>query len=165
MTSSSGTLELYRHREVRKAARDFVEPLATDEVDEIYIVTAHGHSTIESSDRRAFVPPSSRLNANVYDSQPTMRIDSVSFNPGHKWRLYHGETLYRARIADQTFLERVSRRQETFAEGDHLRVRLRTREWTEDDKVQVEHEIIEVLEHLPAPRIAQAELDVPGDGQ
>jgi hypothetical protein len=79
-------------------------------------------------------------------------IVRLSFEDRYKWTLTDGNATFNADIEDDTFWERLQRREFSFAKGDILRVRMfvhTTR--AEKGGLRSEYRILEVLEVIQAP--------------
>ena len=87
----------------------------------------------------------------------------MAFAEGNKWRLNDGGSTFWATIADNSFLDRVNRREEVFAKGDVLRCEMRYEQFRSEAGLVTERTVTRVREHIPASRPVQPTLDDPGD--
>jgi hypothetical protein len=77
-----------------------------------------------------------------------VRLVSLTFKEGNKWRISDGNSVFWASLHDLGFLQRVTSNEEVFARDDILRVRLRDQQFrTATGGFRMEHQIEKVLEH------------------
>lgn len=152
------TLTLYDASRVRRDAQKVVEPLAEGGTEELHISYRDDTVTVAHDEREAFEPPE-LVEDLVEESTNTrlMRIASISFKPGNKWRLSDGTLTYYVSIEDQSFIDRVQRNEERFGNGDLLRVDFTARQILVDegDGLKSEYIIDRVHRHIPADQFKQ----------
>jgi hypothetical protein len=167
LTTAEAQAEVAFDADFRYAARALVRPVNQEGVDYLSIDSrADGQRPIriESSDIPAFDPPPTEDDLLVDTEYETLlNAKSVAFQAGHKWRVSEGSDTYWVTINDLDFLQRVDTGQEDFRSGDRFRVRLRLRQWEQQDgTLKSQRAVVRVLEHIRGPR--QSPLAFPGDG-
>lgn len=148
-------VNLYQTDTVRRSARDLVNPLTRQGIDEMRLQASPDAKpvTIRSDELDAFmVPATPETVINEQILEMALTITSVSFAEGNKWRLGDGERTFWASIEDVDFLSRVERSEEAFRKGDILRCTMRMRQSRGESGLQTEYSVAKVLEHLPAGR-------------
>jgi hypothetical protein len=146
-------LNLFDSQKVREAASKFVEPLVSAGYDEVGI-RYKGQETfhLNKTEVYYFRPLSDSEEELVAEAQAYVRIDTMSFKEGNKWRVHDGSSSKNVEILDIDFLRRVRVREELFGNNDYLRVLMRTRQWREDGKIKASHSIVKVLTHEGMPK-------------
>lgn len=165
--ASPEVLKLYRNTIVRSSLeKAFFEPLSKDGIDSIRMRRGGAEVIIPKAERDSFVaPPLEDEPLSEFVTEAHLQIASLSFVEANKWRFTRGagDSAFFADIDDEGFVERVNRNEITFAKGDILKVRLRTRETLTERGLKSEYRIERVLEHrsaarqLPLPSVAQGE--------
>ena len=147
--------------QVRKAARDVVKPLYADGVDRFEV--RDGAKVVESVNRNDLesfeLPVDTGVDITGIDPERTtvMQVIKPSFEESLSWVFSDGSNggRFGALMLDKNFLRRVQSGERTFAKGDVLRVRLRTRAYMTPDGLRAEHTVTDVLEEINQPRQAQ----------
>lgn len=149
------TFLLVRDQEFREASQRAFRPVSTPGITSVEI-KSQGTVLLEvgASDLASFDIPEKQLAVPLVESTTEMAVAvaSVSFVDGNKWRFSDGESTFFASIGDEAFLARVERNELRFGKGDVLNVRMRVRQWTTNDGLKVDREIVEVLKHTAGPR-------------
>lgn len=150
-------MRLYRERAVNQAVADLLATIRADAIDRIdfFVEGSSRETPIESltaADRGCF---------HVADPKPEPIVDttnklalsirSLAFQEGNKWRLFDGQNVITATIADADFTDRVDRNMIRFAKGDILLCDVRTVQMQGFDGLKTEHTVLRVIEHKPAP--------------
>lgn len=149
------SLLIASNREFREAARDVMQPLSREGVDEVELSSPVTEPVVvQRDDLPSFDLPSIEEELLVDGERVVvLRPVSVAFAEGNKWRVSDGESIFWASLRDQAFLDRVTSGAESFTKSDILRARLLTRQFRDrDGDLRTEHEILEVLAHVPGPR-------------
>jgi hypothetical protein len=108
---------------------------------------------VTKSDVSSFeIPTSPDEPISDVEREVALKLASVAFVSGNKWRLTDGESTFHATIADPDFLGKVDRGEEQFSRTDILRVRLHTQQWRTDAGLRTEQTVMKVLEHIHGPR-------------
>lgn len=146
-------LKLNDHLSVRRSIRDMVSPVDEGRVETVRVRHREDLVEITATDIPALDPPEDVPEViEQFRREAVLKIASVAFTEGNKWRLTDadGRTFY-ASIDDPAFVERVQNAQERFSAGDTLHVQLLSREVeTQASGRHFEHAVTEVLLHLPA---------------
>lgn len=143
---------------VRKAASDVVRPLHSEGVDTFEV--RDNRRVIESITREdlpAFDVAATIGERDIPDVDPervtALEVIKPSFQEDLTWVFSDGSGgRYGALMQDRRFLRRVQSGERTFAKGDVLRVRLRSRAYMTADGLRTEHTVVEVIEELDQPR-------------
>jgi len=163
LTVPSTVLTLYTNLEVRKKARQVIEPLSRGGVDGL-VFRVHEEVTVSltADDTPAFEAPSvADEPLGAQEIELVVGITSVVFAEGNKWRLSLGDRTFHAAIHDEAFLRKVKSGEE-FSNGDMLRCRLRISQYSGTDGLRTEYEVLEVIDHIR--RAVQLRIDeTPGD--
>jgi hypothetical protein len=157
----ANVLPLYLSIDIRRRARDVVQPLTRPGV-EILRFQVDKHVTLElrTNDVPAYDPPTGPVTP-LADNETEMilEIASVAFTEGNKWRLSDGDRIFAAAIEDHEFLARVEEGEEAFRKGDRLRANMRVIQIQEGDRLRTDYIVTKVTEHVPRP--TQMRLDDP----
>ena len=141
---------LYRNVQVRKRAREVVEPLDRPGVDRLdFRIEKEVGVSISASDVPAFEPPGDiEVSLLVRESEMVLAIASVAFIEGNKWRFSDGERTFYATIEDKAFLDRVEQG-EPFRKGDFLECQIRVEQSQHGNSLHTEYYVTEVKRHVP----------------
>ena len=143
--------------QVRKAARDVVKPLYADGIDTFEVRQAgRVVESVRREDLPAFELPLGD-ERDLIDIDPeriaVVEVIKPSFQEQLSWMFSDGSGgRFGALMLDKNFLRRVQSGERTFAKGDVLRVRLRTRAYMTPDGLRAEHAVTDVLSELNQPR-------------
>jgi hypothetical protein len=146
---------LYGALEVRRQAREVIEPLNREGVERVQFRAEE--VTLVSIDRDDVpsydVPEVEDVPLQELDVEMVVSIVSVVFTEGNKWRFSDGTNTFYAAIEDKGFVERVEHG-EPFRKGDMLRSRVHITQSQRGDGLHSEYRVLEVLEHIPrAPQL------------
>jgi hypothetical protein len=83
-----------------------------------------------------------------------VEIVTPAFRPKMKWRLSRGGPSFPAAMSDPDFLRRVEAG-EPFRKGDFLKARIQSTVREEDGTTRLQHEVVDVLDHIPGKRSAR----------
>ena len=151
--------DIYNNFRARSAISRIVRPLKDKGIDVLKFIHG-GRETIKvtESEIECFRVPEEREGERISESEIVLRILNLAFQKGNKWKVTDGSGKYFVSISDIIFLKKIEDRQILFGKNDCLRVRLQTRQWYENKELKSSHEIIEVLEHIPASDPSQMSL-------
>lgn len=147
-------LRLYQDVAVRTAAEKTLQPLKNDGVD-VFIIKDKGQERerIDKSESAFFLVPKVEDEQLVEtEHESAYSIVSLTFKADNKWRLYDGNSAINATIKDEAFLKKVDENRVSFAKGDILLCKMKTRQYKANGELKAEHEVLEVKEHQPAAR-------------
>lgn len=149
----SGVYTLIQDAHFRLAAQDVVEPLRPDVVDVVEIERGDEIVRVTADEKAAFSVPDQGEEL-VLDEErvAVLRLTSVTFQEGNKWRVTEGDLNYWVNIEDDDFLRKVRDGREQFGAGDSLRVTLHTLQWDTAEGLKAERTIKKVLEHRRGAR-------------
>lgn len=81
--------------------------------------------------------------------ETTLQIDTIQAR-SNKWKFQKGGESFWCEIQDERFLNRWRNRQVAFINGDLLKVRLETEQYTRDGRLETgKRRILQVIEHIP----------------
>jgi hypothetical protein len=149
-----GARSLVESLDFNRTAGYVFEPLREEGIDEVELIRGEDQESIvvRADDLRAFnilTPDDDLISDNV--RLVNVRLRTVAFKEGNKWKVTDGASTFWASMADLEFLQRVRASEEAFAQGDVLYVRLREQQFRAvDGDFRMEHTIEKVLEHRRA---------------
>lgn len=158
ITVKSEVAGLSRDPQIRKKAREVVEPLRRDGVDTLEIRSDDKPTVqLEKDDIPAFEVPETE-DAEVLSEQELdvfLEVLTADLEKGssRKWRFGGlGET-FMAPIEDPEFMEKVAHHEETFGAGDQLHATLKIIQKREPGtkKIRAERRVVKVKECIKAP--------------
>ena len=150
-------MRLYRERAVNQAVGELLSTLRNDAIREIKFFSEDNASGAPAE----VLTPADRVPFTVAEPVPEIVIDAINrlalsirnlaFQEGNKWRLFDGQNVITATIADADFIARVDRNMVRFAKGDILVCEVRTIQSQSADGLKTEHTVLKVIEHRVAP--------------
>lgn len=162
------TLDGRANRAVGKFVRDALETSASN----LEISTDRDSDPFESvteAEAEYFGIPESDAPAEEMERRITLRVDSISFIEGNKWRFRDAQTgllSFWARIADKGFVQRVNNGVTRFGKGDTIVATMRMVETqASDGSTKQRYTITQLHSHQPGPQERQLELDQPPASQ
>lgn len=164
--------DLYVDRGVRRDARDVVEPLRRQGVDEIRLRRDdRDEVTVQNGDVDAFDVPDVVSDAlPVVDQTRDMGLLIATpqvEDPRRRWRFSEGDNTFSAVVEDEGFIDRVLRNEERFGHGDFILAEVHFRQYRSARGLETERTIVRVKEHSIGPVIQQPSLfdgaDSPAD--
>lgn len=150
-------MRLYQERAVNQAVGELLATIRADAIERIDFFPEGSlpdkpSESLTASDRSAFAlaEPQPEVVIDV-TNRLALSIRSLAFQEGNKWRLFDGQNVITATIADTDFIARVDRNMVRFAKGDLLICEVRTVQVQGVDGLKTEHTVLRVVEHRPAP--------------
>jgi hypothetical protein len=154
---SPEVVRLAKNKKVRLHLKAAVAPLNRLGIDVFY--AKENGAVIENVEKKqleAFeVPEIPDQELTDQTRQVAVKLIGVFFEENLKWKLADGENRFNASVKDEQFQKRIDAG-EKFSKSDILVVNLRTRQISTSEGIKNEHEILEVLKHIPSEE--QAEL-------
>ena len=153
MQFSHKVQKLYDNPKARSAVAKFTDPLRQEGIDEMRL-SRKGEDSVSILEHEVdyFDPPVKEEDTVENTNEALVRIVSPSFKTGEKWRVTDGTgSPYWVRILDESFMEKVSKREILFGNNDMLRVLLRTVQKMDGSNLKTERDILEVRKHIPIP--------------
>lgn len=151
-------MRLYRERAVNQAVGELLTTLRSDAIREIRFFEEGSGDDAEPAE---VLTQADRASFSVAEPVPEVVIDttnrlalsirSLAFQEGNKWRLFDGQNVITATIADADFIARVDRNMVRFAKGDILLCEVQTVQTQGADGLKTEHTVLKVIEHRVAP--------------
>jgi hypothetical protein len=148
-------LDAYKELRVRRAVEGFVaKPLLKSGIDELRIEQGGKViARVEEKDAPDFRAPEPETDVVVDDTRrAAYTIRDLSFDEDGTWRLYDGANPIRVKFEDKRFLDQVENDEIRFAKHDVLVCMVHFVQKRAPKGLVNEYTIIEVLEHIPAPR-------------
>ncbi|MCY3681242.1 MAG: hypothetical protein OXH16_07585 [Gemmatimonadetes bacterium] len=158
---NKNTYNFYTDSNIRSAMRDLISPLGENGVERMDINQQENVESIDKSEIDFYDVPLREEEEKTESMQKIyVLVVSPSFQRGDKWRVSTGadETAFFVGIADNDFIDKVSRGDEGFKAGDSLYVELQTIQWIEDGQLKTERNIVKVIDHMHAGEQGNLEL-------
>ena len=151
MQVSHKVQKLYDNPKARSAVAKFTDPLRQEGIDEMRLSRKGEDSvSILGCEVDYFDPPVKEEDTVENTNEALVKIVSPSFKTGEKWRVTDGTgSPYWVRILDESFMEKVSKREILFGNNDMLRVLLRTVQKMDGSNLKTERDILEVRKYIP----------------
>lgn len=158
----SKSLDLSESYRVRHNINEIVRPIDGSGIETLsikeqeVIIERIDHTDVESLLR----PIRSLVATELEGSEREVLLEIVSptFKTGNAWRLSDGGTTFMAKVTDTSFLDSIDGG-EPFRKGDQIRCILREIQWTSSDgSLKIRREVVEVIDHIPAPFQASFDL-------
>lgn len=147
------TVTLIQDQDFRRSARAAAEPLTSDGIDTFSVTSQDRAISIDRSEVHAFdMPELADQVITETEYRAVLRLVSITFREGNKWKFSDGDSQFWAPVADLAFLDRVARNEETFTSGDRLVVTLRVQQVESNDGMRVDRTVVQVHEHRPGTR-------------
>ena len=159
---SPHVVRLAKSRKIRASLNAVLKPLKMVGF-EVFYASENGQEIerVEKNQIDAFEAPEiPQKELTDQTRKVAVNLVGVFFEEGLKWRILDGENKINALVKDEHFQREIDEGKK-FAKGDILVIRLRTRQVTSDGSIKNEHEILEVVEHIPGE--AQTELPLLAD--
>ncbi len=94
------------------------------------------------------------------EQEITVKITSITFEKGNKWRLTDGNNTFWAKIEDEKFLSKVEQGNVSFTNGDMLRIRYYIHQKMKGDSLSREYIVTKVLELQKRPEQIKLDFDI-----
>ena len=142
-------LLLLQRRSVRESLQRVVEPIEREGIERVAFGDDETITTVIERHEAGWFSVPHIEDVMILDETRVINfsIVSLSFREDNKWRLFDGQAIIYATLADQALLERVNRNQARFAKGDILKAQTRVIQWQTADGLRTEYTILRVLEH------------------
>lgn len=149
IVASRKTMALYQSKKARKAVSSLTRPLERKGIEALSIIKDGIPVETIKKDEASYFVPAFEETVKTTIRETSLRIQSLWFHGGNKWRFLEGEATIPATISDMKFIERMLKNDESFQPSDELRVKLKeTQTIMKDGNVKYEYDIIEVLQHI-----------------
>lgn len=141
---------------IRQPLEKFTEPLREEGVEAIRFEEEPGtvSETISAQEAPSFTASAGSEPSSSDTFRATYQIKRLFFERGRKWRLSNGAQTIQAEIVDEAFWRRVDASEESFSKEDYLVCNVRMDQWLSQSGLRTEYVIVEVVEHIPAPKQA-----------
>ena len=158
-------LEAYQDLRVRRAVEGFItKPLRKPGMNRVSLADGARSETIDKSEAEYFIAPEPDSDIVIDDTRrAAFTIRDLSFDEEGFWRLYDGSNPVKVRIEDERFLARIENDDIRFAKHDVLVCLIHFVQRRTGRGLENEHTVIEVVEHIAAPRqLRLPEISEPG---
>lgn len=152
---------LIERMDFNRTASQVFEPLRADGVDavELHVVSVRGRETdLRATVAREDLPG---FNPLLHDEGElpngtrivTVRIESIAFKVGNKWRVHDGQRSMWASLDDPSYVQQMVNGEVRFGDGDRLLVHMHDKQVrsTDGEGSSWEHSITKVIEHRHSP--------------
>lgn len=142
-------IALFSNVRVRTSIQKIIaEPLTKEGVD-TFSVKKENEETVIKKEEKDYFRLSDVPDELLKDQfrEVYLKVFSVSFVEGNKWRFSDGNVEFFAAITDQEFIKKVQESKDAFSKDDLFKVRLRERQWIADTGIKSEYEIEKVIDH------------------
>lgn len=156
-------IELFKDIEVRRALDAVIRaPLEVEGVDSFGVGKDRGSVEIVRKEEAIYFAapdlPDELINESEYDT--VVKVVNVAFQEENMWRLAEGQTVFYAKIEDQSFIQDVQSNSKAFAKDDLFFVTLRKKQFLgEKGNVKTEYVVAKVNDHRSAARQIQLPFD------
>jgi hypothetical protein len=147
-------LQAYQDLRVRRALEGFVtKPLRKLGITHVLIEDGQRSVRVDEAEAEYFAAPEPDVDIVVDDTRrAAFTIRDLSFDEEGFWRLFDGSNPVKVRIEDVEFLRRIEGDDIRFAKHDVLVCLVHFVQRRTGRGLENEHTVIEVIEHIPAPR-------------
>lgn len=169
ITTTAKTMRVYLNVDCRNAIEKVIQPLQQEGIDTFELRDPDRpdeKEAIESIHKNEAVyfraPASSNEEKveNLPEQEMMVKIISLSFGKGMKWRLYDGNNTFWAKIEDERFSSQVDDGALSFRNGDMLRIKYYIRQTIKNDTLSSEYIVTKVLEMHNQPKQIALDFDI-----
>lgn len=166
--TSKDTFKVYLNIDCRQSIDRVVAPLQTEGIDTFELrdpVRSTNKQAIESinkTDAPYFKAPSVNSTEEVEtfpEQEMTVKITSITFEKGNKWKLTDGNNTFWATIKDEKFLDDVDKGNIAFKNGDMLRIRYYIKQVQKGKTLSTEYTVTRILEVKSRPEQIKLDFD------
>lgn len=153
--TTKDTMKVFVDLRCREAIEKVMKPLQTEGIDSFELRNPdepHSKMALESilKDEVGYFkspqPAQVEEKEKLPEQEITVKITSITFEKGNKWRLTDGNNTFWAKIKDQDFLNQVENGSISFTNGDMLRIRYYIQQTVKNDTLSSEYIVTKVLE-------------------
>lgn len=152
--STPQVIALFSNVKVRTSIQKVIsEPLSKEGIETFTIKNDSQEATIKKEEKDYFKlsdVPDELLKDQ--EREVFLKVNTISFSEGHKWKFSDGNVEFFASISDEEFIQQVQESKDGFYKDDLLKVLLRERQWISDTGIKSDYEIVRVLEHRSAAK-------------
>lgn len=168
ISTTQNTLNVYLNVNCRQSIERVVAPLQNEGVDTFELRDPNESSSkqaiesINKSEVPYFKAPASNSEENIEEfpeQEITVKITSITFEKGNKWKLTDGNNTFWATIKDEAFLNEVDKGRIAFKNGDMLRIRYFIRQAQKGKTLSTEYTVTKVLEVKKRPEQIKLDLE------
>lgn len=167
--TTKNTMKVFVNVNCREAIEKVMTPLHTEGIDSFELRnpnTPNNRIPIESIQKEEAVyfksPPAAQTEAKekLPEQEITVKITSINFEKGNKWRLTDGNNTFWAKIQDNVFLDKVENGELSFTNGDMLRIRYYIQQTVKNNNLSSEYIVTKVLELRKRPEQIKFDFDM-----
>ncbi len=169
VVTTSNIMKIYVNADCRKSIEKVLLPLKNEGIESFELrdpTHRQEQSSIESIHKDELpyfkAPPVDSVEEEETspEQELTVKITSITFEKGNKWRLTDGNNTFWAKIEDEIFLSRVDRGDISFTNGDMLRIRYYVRQTVKNESLSSEYIVTNVLELKKRPEQIKLDFDI-----
>lgn len=147
--TSPKVIALFSNVKVRTSIQKIVtEPLSREGIDTLTVKKGNEKTTIKKEEKDYFKLseiPDELLKDQI--REVFLKVLSISFVEGHKWKFSDGNVEFFATITDEEFVKKVQESKDGFYKDDLFKVSLREKQWIADTGIKSDYEIEKVIDH------------------
>lgn len=147
----------FKSNKTREAIAKIAKPLSGLDADEFRLVTMSSDEPVFAAKRSEadyFKEPRQKEVVLENKTNEYLRIKSLSFVQGNKWRLSDGDRTFFVVIEDMGFVERITSGNEEFSSDDLIYAELLTKQWVENGKLKTSRRLTHVIRHIKGTQSA-----------
>ena len=169
IVTTNNIMKVYLNADCRRSIEKVLTPLHSEGIESFELrnpdcpQNKEAIESIAKADAHYFKAPpveSIEQEENLPEQEITVKITSITFEKGNKWRLTDGNNTFWAKIEDEEFLSKVEQGNISFTNGDMLRIRYYIRQKTKDDSLSSEYIVTKVLELKKRPEQIKLDFDI-----
>lgn len=147
-------LQAYQDLRVRRAVEGFVaKPLMKTGISRVQIESGPAEEYVDDHEAEFFRAPEPESDVVIDDKRrAAFTIRELSFDEDGLWRLFDGSNPVKVRIEDERFLSQIENDEIRFAKHDVLVCLVHFVQRRTGRGLENEHTVLEVIDHIPAPR-------------
>lgn len=152
--TSPKVIALFSSVKIRTSIQKVItEPLTRDGVD-VFKIKRGGKESVINKEEKDYFKLSDVPDELLKDQEREvyLKVVTISFSEGHKWKFSDGNVEFFAEISDADFVQQVQENKDGFFKDDLFKVTLREKQWISDTGIKSEYEIKKVLEHRSASK-------------
>lgn len=144
------SVRIIRNRSARKALEAFLKPVEKDGIDFVDIKHTSGQQRITKQDVPHLKAPNEEQILTEHIVTMALKVLTVDFPGERSWRFTDGGEPFSAKITDGRFLDQIDGGRR-FGKGDDIIAKVKLTQKKVGDRIKLEREVVEVLDHKPPP--------------
>ena len=169
VVTTHNVMKVYVNADCRRSIEQVLLPLQHEGIEGFelrnpeHLQDKEAIESITKKDVHYFKAPpveSVECEENLPEQEITVKITSITFEKGNKWRLTDGNNTFWAKIEDEAFLADVERGNLSFTNGDMLRIKYYVRQTVKNNTLSSEYIVTKVLELKKRPEQIKLDFDI-----